>query len=366
MEPIRAALAICLERDLTFTAFRAGAGVQLWISIKPGLRKAPWSQLKELKNVFLVAPFITDEEHCTYLQPDLQFDLNSDQLEPFKFDQAEGALSDHLAPPNHWSEGSHAQAINAVQQKMRTGELEKVVLSRTKEIPLDRTIIPDLFTTALKEQPEAFICLLNCPEFGTWLGASPEMLVRANSDHVEVDSIAGTLPLKAAPSDPDQWGEKEREEQEMVTRSVLGTFTELGLKQIQIKGPKVLKALHVAHLHTKLKADLGTVELASLVKALHPTPAVCGTPREAALNAILQHEPHHRSLYAGFWGPWQHCGITALHVNIRCTQLLHDRAIIYVGGGITAGSVPAKEWAETEHKALIWQRPLEALRAGIT
>lgn len=84
------------------------------------------------------------------------------------------------------------------------------------------------------------------------------------------------------------------------------------------------------------------------------------------MTTILKHEPHERSLYGGFWGTWRDHNNTDLHVNIRCMRLLGDRGVIYTGGGITAGSDPEKEWAETEHKSLTWRRPLEAMRMGIS
>ncbi len=361
MDPIKHALDTCLQRGLTFAAFRRNGTVELWVSRHAGLVRSYWDELSQEEDIFLVAPFKTDPERCTFLKAAIRIDLGAGDLDLTALDQAEGSVREDPANGTHWDAEGHAAAILEVQERMESGEIQKVVLSRTKEINADIRRTGELFVNALKEQPEAFICLLNCPEYGTWLGASPEMLVHAQGDQVRVDSIAGTLPLKAAPAHAEDWGGKEREEQALVTRSVLDTFINMGLQEVSVCGPSLLKAAHVAHLHTTLKAGLGQVALTDLVKSLHPTPAVCGTPREKAMAEIIRLEPHDRSLYAGFWGPWRSKGASQLYVNIRCMRLLDQRAVLYIGGGITAGSEPEKEWAETEHKALTWQRPLEAL-----
>ncbi len=358
-------LAHCLQRRLTFAAFRWNGKVHLWVNSDPALERIAWEELDGSKDVFVVAPFIPHPAECTVLRSDLKFILDDDV--DLKALAAARSGRPAAAPITvHWEKEGHTTAVEKVKAEISDRALEKVVLSRTKELPLDPYFIPQLFEQALQEQPEAFVCLFNSPVHGTWLGASPEMLIAAEGEKLRVDAIAGTLPLKAAPENAEDWGEKEREEQELVTRSVLNTFLEDELKGVNVSGPHVLKAAHVAHLHSVVKADLGGRSLSKLVRALHPTPAVCGTPKQKALNAILRYEPHDRALYAGFWGPWKCKGATALYVNIRCARLLSDRALLYLGGGITAGSDVEKEWMETEYKALTWQRPIEALHTRIS
>jgi isochorismate synthase len=149
----------------------------------------------------------------------------------------------------------------------------------------------------------------------------------------------------------------------VVTKSIAGAFIDLGARTIVIEGPEVLPTAHVAHLRTRITATMEGRSIEDLVDALHPTPAVCGLPVEAALERISQWEDRDRELYAGFWGPWSADGRMELFVNIRCMRLFHDRAELHVGAGITAGSDPAREWEETEHKADGWR---ELLRTAPT
>ena len=364
MEGIEQALRHCLERDLTFVAFHAQDQVHLWISLKPELQSLYINELDVRHNIFLVEPFFNRSERTYFLQPDLQFDLTKERFDHTSIEQAVGFKGERSTFRSaELDRDAYLKVVAEARESILYSDLEKVVLSRTLSVPFDRKLLPVLFTRALKEHPHAFVCLLNTSEFGTWIGASPERLMQIEGDRLIVDSIAGTLPLDAAPDDPDQWGSKEREEQEYVTRNVIDTLNVSGLAGIQISDRKVLRAAQVAHLHTRISAPADQIRTASIMKALHPTPAVCGTPRDRALQFIKSHEPHDRSLYTGFWGPWRWKGSTSLFVNLRCMQLLQDEAILYVGGGITGASDPGKEWAETSHKALTWLRPLEAIKA---
>ncbi len=364
MEGIEQALRHCLERDLTFVSFHAQDQVHLWISLKPELRTLYINDLDARENIFIVEPFFNRIDRTYFLQPDLQFDLTKVRFDHTSIEDASGFKGARgTARSAKLDREEYLKIVVEARESILYDDLEKVVLSRTLSVPFDRKLLPRLFTRALKEQPDAFVCLLNTSEFGTWIGASPERLMQIDGDRLIVDSIAGTLPLNAAPDDPDHWGSKEREEQEYVTRNVIETLNASGLAGIHVSDRKVLRAAQVAHLHTRISAPADQIRAASIMKALHPTPAVCGTPRDRALHFIKSHEPHDRSLYTGFWGPWRWKGSTTLFVNLRCMQLLQAEAILYVGGGITGASDPGKEWAETGHKALTWLGPLEAIKA---
>ena len=143
--------------------------------------------------------------------------------------------------------------------------------------------------------------------------------------------------------------------------SVLETFSRCGARNVVSFPPETIGAGEVVHLRSRIEADLGDGALSDVVLALHPTPAVCGTPREAAREFIRDHEAHDRGCYAGFWGPWYPDGRTELYVNIRCLRHAGDRGVIFTGAGITSGSDPQKEWEETEQKAQTWLRPISAL-----
>jgi len=91
--------------------------------------------------------------------------------------------------------------------------------------------------------------------------------------------------------------------------------------------------------------------MAEFITNLHPTPAVCGLPKDKSLELILQTEKHNREYYAGYCGPINYQNKTDLFVNLRCMKILEDQLALFVGGGLTKDSVPTKEWDETVLKA---------------
>jgi isochorismate synthase len=366
MSNMEEALRLCLDRALTFVAFRWKGGVYLWVQHSGQLQTIAISELDDASDLFLVSPFHEDGDRVSALKPDLRFQLGDSAIDLSVLRSLQGTPPSPATRAQPWDKARHAAAIAQAQRFIDVGGLRKVVLARTIPIPFDTMLLPALFRDALDQHPEAFVCLLNCPEYGIWLGASPERLIHAEGDLVTVDSIAGTKPWGIAPLTANEWGSKERDEQQLVTDGVRDVFSEHAVADIQMHGPDVLRAGPVAHLHTRLQGRLGPASLARLVHDLHPTPAVCGTPRTAAREFIQEHEPHDRGLYAGFWGPWKLEGSTTLHVNIRCLQAFEISADIHVGGGITAASNAEDEWRETEQKARTWTVPIEALAGRIT
>jgi isochorismate synthase len=114
-----------------------------------------------------------------------------------------------------------------------------------------------------------------------------------------------------------------------------------------------LESGKVAHLKTSFFFPAEKIEdrLGNFIAELHPTPAVCGLPKDLADEYIRANEPYHRKYYTGYLGPWRLDGLVSLFVNLRCMEITSDEYILYAGGGITARSVPEKEWDETNQKA---------------
>ncbi len=366
MQAAEEALGLCLRKGLTFAAFRWDGQLHLWVQEHPDLAHVPLAGLNDMGECFVIAPFKDASEHILALRPTVRLTLGD---APFDPDRLEGFTGhDTLAGTTGpgWDETGHRAAVLEAQEQFSKGILRKVVLARSIGLPFSGLALPQLFTEALGAYPDAFVCLVNCPEHGTWLGASPERLVLCASRTATVDSIAGTLPAGLAPSHARDWGAKEQDEQELVSGALEAVFSDLSMDDMERSGPDVFEAGPVAHLRTTFTVPLGTTDLATLVKALHPTPAVCGTPKGQALDFILRSEPVDRGLYAGFWGPWQVDGRTELYVNIRCLHAFAEMVSIHVGGGITAGSKAQDEWKETEHKARTWTRLMHAVDLRIS
>jgi len=366
---LREALKHCLERRLTFAAFRiAGQAVQLLVQRTSKVHHVGTTELDTLRNVFVIAPFAHTQRTILVLQPDERLSFHAD-TGPIELTFPESAPCEPYPPKaldGSMDQAAYARMVNEALMAIERGTLRKVVLSRTKDVALQAPDTADLFIRALSDLPSAFICLARTPDHGTWLGASPERLLRKKGEQVEVDAIAGTMSASDAPADPSQWGRKERDEQALVTEQVERVLSRGGVRSVDVHGPEVLRAGNVAHLHTRLITSGTGLSLARLMLDLHPTPAVCGTPTDVAMTFLTAHEPHDRVLYAGAWGPWQADNGTELFVNIRCMQVFDQHVRLYVGGGITAGSEPGHEWEETEHKAQTWERIIRAGQGRIT
>lgn len=255
------------------------------------------------------------------------------------------------------NEENFKAAASLAVDAIRAESMEKVVLSRTTTVPLpDAFSLHKAFEKMCSAYPNAFVSLVAIPGVGTWLGATPEILVSVDQDKIfKTVALAGTQPLCEDGSTANAiWREKEIEEQGMVERYVLSCFKKLRLREYTEVGPRTVIAGNLMHLRTDFKVDLKEVDFPTLgtdmLRLLHPTSAVCGLPKEPSLRFILDHEGYDRSYYSGFLGPVNSEAGTHLYVNLRCMQLLQHEAVLYAGAGITGESSPEKEWQETKHK----------------
>ena len=264
--------------------------------------------------------------------------------------------------------------VQASIQQIKQGNFQKVVLSRTDEAPLpaDFSVI-SAFESLCIEYPNAFVCAVYEPvSQQTWLCATPEILVSQDADGIfKTISLAGTqsaiLPDGHVISSQDaRWSQKEIEEQAFVSRYIIECFKKIRLREYIENGPKTIKAGNLLHLKTEYWVDTKALNYASLpgvmLELLHPTSAVCGTPKEAAIAWIAQAEKHERGFYSGYLGPVNVDHEIHLFVNLRTVKIQKDAegyaATYYAGCGITEDSDPEKEWMETEMKCQTLQRVL--------
>ena len=256
-----------------------------------------------------------------------------------------------------------AVAIEAMQR----GEFRKVVLSRTKRVLFtDAPNAVALFDKLCEAYPTAFISAVSIPEKGQiWISATPERLVSINAAGIfQTASLAGTQSAfepDGTPKRPAEamWSQKEIEEQALVSRYIIECFKKIRLREYLEEGPKTLIAGNLMHLSTCFTVDTQAVRYPQLgtvmLRLLHPTSAVCGTPRDIAFTFISQHETHDRELYSGFLGPVNintnnEGAESSLFVHIRCMKLEGKLATLYAGAGLTEDSIPEREWQETEMK----------------
>lgn len=318
---------------------------------------------------FLVAPFIG-----------LPYFLKAETLLEESIVQEEVVGSSLLKPLHNVEENEekHQHFTHWVSESIKeiqSGYFQKVVLSRTDEVefPGDFSTLK-AFGQLCQAYPNAFVCALYIPELGsTWLCATPETLVEQNAQGIfRTIALAGTqsaidplgeiiLPQNA------RWSQKEIEEQAYVCRYIIECFKKIRLREYQEIGPKTILAGNLLHLKTEFTVDTQALNFSQLpgilLSLLHPTSAVCGTPKEEAIAWIAKAEKHARELYSGYLGPVNLGDEIHLFVNLRTVKVDQSegkcRATYFAGCGITEDSDPEKEWQETVMKCQTLQRVLE-------
>ena len=240
------------------------------------------------------------------------------------------------------AQSDYLETIRLALDSIANSDLQKVVLSRSDW--WDETGDPEsVFIRKCKEQPNALVYLLNIPEAGVWLGATPELLLSQQGRHFETVSLAGTR--HAINGD---WTAKEVREQALVTEFIASQLHLQQAENVVIDSAKDCAYGPFVHLQSRIQFD-SDAEVDQWLDALHPTPAVGGEPRGSALDFIALHERKSRGYYAGYLG-WSTGDQSTYYVNLRCMQWFADGARFYAGGGIVSGSNAAAEWEETVMK----------------
>lgn len=236
---------------------------------------------------------------------------------------------------------------------IRNHEFDKVVLSRKIVLKEEISIIAS-FQNLIATYPTAFRYLFFHPKVGLWMGATPEQLVKINQNQFETVALAGTQLY----AENVIWEAKEIEEQQFVTDYIVSKVKDK-VNQYTVSDAKTVKAGNLVHLKSYISGEIkDDFKANNLVEALHPTPAVCGLPKENAIDFILKNEGYNRKYYSGFLGEWNKDNQTDLFVNLRCLEVENDVVNIYVGCGITKDSNPEKEYIETENKSMTMRNVL--------
>lgn len=302
---------------------------------------------------FLFAPFENNEAYI--IRPDLRFDLPGDLT---RFNNAVNELPFVTSEEESYPfkevtfEEYLAQCAQYIED-IRAGKAEKAILSRcVKSSLLNRQHSGECFERLEASYADAYVFLVNIPGVGTWVGASPETLLRVENGHFTTMALAGTRRwVEGLTEYVDKWPQKEKREQAIVTEYICEQLASISITDVACDSLKVKKAGGVGHLQTLIQGTVKGNQIAALIQALHPTPAVCGSPKLEALRLIHEIESHSRDFYAGYLGYQEANGDLALFVNLRSARLLNEYGLLYVGGGITADSVPEEEWEETCMKA---------------
>jgi len=378
-EVISAALNTAVDLSLPIAIWRMPhqSEIHLVLSIDDA-KKINSIDLDELKTGFLIAPFQFGKLPAHFIEDDFHLSLDFDEVinNPSsvenegndKLDQIKITFETYLTR-NIKAKHYHLNPKNTDQapidyrhliEKSVTAiidrQFDKVVPARSKNIEIPDDFSPvDLLIDLCTSYPNAFVSFVSIPKIGTWIGATPEILIEKADNTFKTIALAGTQnvdPLK--PISDTSWTEKEIEEQAMVSRYIINCFKKIRLREYEEVGPKTVQAGNLLHLKTTYAVntiDTNFDELATvMLNLLHPTSAVAGMPKESAMDFLNQFEKLNREFFSGFLGPVNLENSTNLFVNLRCMQLLDNQARLYAGAGVTLDSDPEKEYQETEMK----------------
>lgn len=249
------------------------------------------------------------------------------------------------------TKASFIRLVKNITISIRSGAYGKIVAARALLVAKASGFeAPAFFDKLCSAYPAAFVSLTMIPGVGMWIGASPEILAAQKGDQLTTYSLAGTKAV----SDPSPWGEKEKEEQAIVTDFIRRKLEAIPDTAIKARGPVTREAGSLKHLLTTFTAKSMQADVwQQVVKTLHPTPAVSGIPQAKSVKYIQQKEGFDRRFYAGYLGPVNRNGRTDLFVNLRCMEVTPKQLIFYAGCGITGDSDPQQEWLESERKIAV-------------
>ena len=252
----------------------------------------------------------------------------------------------------------YAQAFSAFITALQKGEFAKLVLSRTSEWEWDNNEegLMEAFYRACNLYPRMMIYLAQIPGEGVWMGCTPEILVSGSGNHYRTMALAGTMSVPdTVPVKNIVWSAKNRKEQEIVADYVREAVSPY-VRILEEEGPYTSRAGQLVHLKTEFHlAPMPDTQhpspiIHNLIKALHPTPAVCGLPAKEAAAFIRENEGYDREYYSGVVGMLDEDNETNLFVNLRCGHFHDGKATLYGGGGILKDSTLGSEWNETNWK----------------
>ncbi|MHB1193914.1 MAG: isochorismate synthase [Longimicrobiales bacterium] len=259
------------------------------------------------------------------------------------------------------------RAVEASLGAIRGGAVSKVVLARTLDVDVDAD--PVLVAMRLWEaNPETYVFLFQPEEGAALVGAAPETVATLRDGVFHATAVAGSIRRGDTPREQAELAarllasDKDRHEHRIALDDMVARLATVTHQIRTDPQPHVLTLARIQHLETEIRASVpaGTGVL-DLVRLLHPTAAVCGLPRDAALSFLAGAEPFHRGWYAGPVG-WMDGEGNGMFAPALRSAVLHDGVWrLFAGAGIVEGSVPSLEWEET---AMKFTPVLEALAAS--
>lgn len=263
-----------------------------------------------------------------------------------------------------------ARFRSAVASVIEAGQPAKVVLARRRRIRTENPLDPERLLEALARSHRdcrIFAISPGAELYPLFVGATPERLVEARGGRLKTMALAGTTRQGPGTSRDDAEEQllrsaKDRQEHRFVRDHIVARLSPFCEDLQAPSEPAMLRLATLSHLHTPIEGRLAEgVSFGEVVDALHPTPAVCGTPQEQARRFIRDHEGFDRGLYAGILGWVDGSGDGEADVLLRAALVDREGATLFAGAGITAASEVDVEWRETADK---FQPLMDAIIGG--
>lgn len=288
------------------------------------------------KKCFYISLFNNkDNAYCFFSENDSRLTIEDENFDAFKpTDIFENCLS----------KDDYLTLVEKAKMQMQHNEkFQKVVLARCKTKNISTEInLRKIFDDMCIAYPNAFCYLLSSQITGTWIGASPELLLKKKENEIETVALAGTLM-----NDGEKWNEKEMNEHRLVELFIENILQKKHCA-FSKKEAQTIASGNLKHLMSSYTIEnINTIN--ELLSDLNPTPATCGLEKNISLDFISENEKLDRKFYSGFVGVTLNSG-THLFANLRCIHYLGNQIRLYAGAGITKHSIAENEWHETENK----------------
>lgn len=258
---------------------------------------------------------------------------------------------------------SYSRDFGIFHHYLTNGDFSKIILSRRHRMRYNIRIKPEtLFMRACRMYPRMFVALVSTPSTGTWLMATPEVLLEGEGKRWHTMALAGTMklderqrrfdiPIGSGINDSGiVWSKKNICEQRIVAQYISERLTRYS-DDVEENGPYTVRAGNVVHLRSDFNFVLSDeTHIGNIINDLHPTPAVCGMPKAETFDFIVKNEHGSRDFYSGFAGPLFSGTTSRLFVSLRCMRMEGQECCLYAGGGLLADSREQQEWDETEAK----------------
>lgn len=273
----------------------------------------------------------------------IKFRGSYNQITPTEIQQYNFALPQDIVIDANETQENYLKKIESAIAFVNQHQLKKIVIARKKNIHLQNLNIGKAFLQLSEKFPNAFVYLM-IHDNECWLGGFSEILGQFDkkTKNFKTMSLAGTLPLQT------DWTEKEIQEQDAVSEYIINILSPFSTSILQSETYDHISG-NIKHLRKDFTIKIDITDYDDLINALHPTPAVCGIPKNVCKNAISELEQFDRELYAGYIRIETDKEICS-YVNLRCAKITEKNATLFAGGGITPLSKPLKEWEETNLK----------------